>query len=117
MTVGLLLEWLSGKAGVLDGSFQYGTAFGGSKAEDMSRLLIEHGFNYQGKDYLTSGITGEAMEYYVYMGSVPDSVMQVHSRTYRLPQTGLLSAIEAYGPRQDACKGSRSTCCFDAATD
>lgn len=56
MTVGKMIELLAGKAGVLSGNLQYGTAFGGSKVEDMSRILIEKGFNYSGKDYLTSGI-------------------------------------------------------------
>ena len=36
----------------------------------MSRILIEHGFNYAGKDMLTSGITGELMEAYVYFGPI-----------------------------------------------
>lgn len=40
------------------------------KVEDMSRILIEHGFNYAGKDMLTSGITGEQMEAYVYFGPI-----------------------------------------------
>ena len=33
MTVGKLMELLGGKAGVLEGKFHYGTAFGGSKGE------------------------------------------------------------------------------------
>lgn len=36
----------------------------------MSKLLIENGFNYAGKDMLTSGITGEPMEAYVYFGPI-----------------------------------------------
>ena len=36
----------------------------------MSRILVEHGFNYAGKDMLTSGITGEPMEAYVYFGPI-----------------------------------------------
>ena len=40
------------------------------QVEDMSRTLIEHGFNYAGKDMLTSGITGEPMEAYVYFGPI-----------------------------------------------
>lgn len=70
MTVGKMLELLSGKAGVLKGELQYGTAFGGSKAEDMGRILIEHGFDYSGKDYLTSGITGEALSSYIFFGPI-----------------------------------------------
>lgn len=56
--VGKLIELLAGKAGVLDGRFHYGTAFGGSKVKDVCEDLIRHGYNYQGKDYVTSGITG-----------------------------------------------------------
>ncbi|KAI0944521.1 DNA-directed RNA polymerase III subunit [Taiwanofungus camphoratus] len=70
MTVGKMIELLAGKAGVLAGKLQYGTAFGGSKVEDMSRILIENGFSYAGKDMLTSGITGEPLEAYVYFGPI-----------------------------------------------
>lgn len=70
MTVGKMLECLSGKAGVLKGKFEYGTAFGGSKAEEMSQVLIDAGYSYAGKDYLTSGITGQPLESYVFMGPI-----------------------------------------------
>ena len=70
MTVGKLIELLAGKAGVLDGKFHYGTAFGGDKVEDISADLIRYGFNYAGKDYLTSGITGEPLSVYVFFGPV-----------------------------------------------
>ena len=70
MTVGKMLELLSGKAGVLAGELQYGTAFGGSKVEDMADILIQHGFSYSGKDFLTSGITGESLPAYVFFGPV-----------------------------------------------
>ena len=36
----------------------------------MSRLLVENGFSYAGKDMLTSGITGEPLEAYVYFGPI-----------------------------------------------
>ncbi|PWN40570.1 beta and beta-prime subunits of DNA dependent RNA-polymerase [Ceraceosorus guamensis] len=70
MTVGKMIELLAGKAGVVTGSLQYGTAFGGSKVEDVSRLLIENGYSYGGKDFLTSGISGEPLEAYVYFGPI-----------------------------------------------
>ncbi|RUP47964.1 DNA-directed RNA polymerase III subunit RPC2 [Jimgerdemannia flammicorona] len=70
MTVGKMIELLAGKAGVLKGRLQYGTAFGGSKVEDMSRILIENGFSYSGKDYVTSGITGEPLSAYIFFGPV-----------------------------------------------
>jgi len=40
------------------------------KVEDMSRILIDNGFSYAGKDMLTSGITGEPLEAYVYFGPI-----------------------------------------------
>jgi DNA-directed RNA polymerase III subunit RPC2 len=70
MTVGKMLELVSGKAGILKGNFEYGTAFGGSKLQDMSRALIEAGYSYDGKDYLTSGITGEPLPAYVFTGPI-----------------------------------------------
>ena len=70
MTVGKLIELLAGKAGVLDGKFHYGTAFGGDKVADVSEDLVRNGFNYAGKDYLTSGITGEPLSVYVFFGPV-----------------------------------------------
>ncbi|KAL3171997.1 hypothetical protein MRX96_043674 [Rhipicephalus microplus] len=45
-------------------------AFGGSKVEDVGEELIQHGFNYLGKDCLTSGITGEPLQAYIYMGPI-----------------------------------------------
>ena len=36
----------------------------------MSRILIENGFSYGGKDMLTSGITGEPLQAYVYFGPI-----------------------------------------------
>ncbi|XP_064484675.1 DNA-directed RNA polymerase III subunit RPC2-like [Ornithodoros turicata] len=70
MTVGKLMELLAGKAGVLNGKFHYGTAFGGSKVQDVGEELIRRGFNYQGKDCLTSGITGEQLSAYIYFGPI-----------------------------------------------
>ncbi|KAJ3385519.1 DNA-directed RNA polymerase III core subunit ret1 [Lobulomyces angularis] len=70
MTVGKMIELLAGKAGVLKGELQYGTCFGGSKVADMSRILIENGYNYSGKDYVTSGITGEPLQAYIFFGPV-----------------------------------------------
>jgi len=36
----------------------------------MSQILVEHGFSYSGKDCLTSGITGEPLEAYVFFGPI-----------------------------------------------
>lgn len=54
-----------------------GTAFGdqsdskhADKVEDLCQVLIEHGYNYRGKDYVTSGITGEPLEAFIFFGPV-----------------------------------------------
>lgn len=70
MTVGKMIELISGKAGVLSGTQQYGTAFGGSSVEDMGELLVKAGFSYSGKDYVTSGITGEPLPAYIFFGPI-----------------------------------------------
>ena len=68
MTVGKLIELLAGKAGLIEGKFKYGTAFGGDKVADISKILIQNGYNYLGKEFLTSGVTGEPLESYIYFG-------------------------------------------------
>ncbi|CEP64097.1 DNA-directed RNA polymerase III core subunit RET1 LALA0_S10e02190g [Lachancea lanzarotensis] len=70
MTVGKMKELVSGKAGVLNGSLEYGTCFGGSKLEDMTGILVQNGFNYSGKDMLYSGITGECLQAYIFFGPI-----------------------------------------------
>ncbi|KAI9800410.1 MAG: DNA-directed RNA polymerase III core subunit ret1 [Piccolia ochrophora] len=70
MTVGKMMELVAGKAGVLNGELQYGTAFGGSRVEDMGDILISNGFSYSGKDFMTSGITGESLPAYVFFGPI-----------------------------------------------
>ncbi|QLG70437.1 hypothetical protein HG535_0A03760 [Zygotorulaspora mrakii] len=70
MTVGKMIELVSGKAGVFNGTLEYGTCFGGSKLEDMSKILVDQGFNYSGKDMLYSGITGECLQAYIFFGPI-----------------------------------------------
>jgi DNA-directed RNA polymerase III subunit RPC2 len=89
-----MIELLAGKAGVLTGQLQYGTAFGGSKVEDMSRILIENGFSYSGKDMLTSGITGEPLEAYVYFGPI------YYQKLSKSPKRSSSSAV-AHAPLQN----------------
>lgn len=46
------------------------SAFGGSKVEDVCEELVKHGYNYLGKDFFYSGITGEPLQAYIYSGPV-----------------------------------------------
>eukprot|EP00898_Chlorokybus_atmophyticus_P001524 jgi/Chlat1/2372/Chrsp17S02643 len=75
MTVGKMIELLGSKAGVCSGKFHYGTAFGEPSGHAhtipaISSTLIAHGFSYSGKDLLYSGLTGEPLSAYIYMGPV-----------------------------------------------
>jgi hypothetical protein len=65
-----MIELLAGKAGVLEGKLKDGTAFGGEKVEVLSKILVSKGYNYSGKDLLTSGTTGETLNCYVFSGPV-----------------------------------------------
>jgi DNA-directed RNA polymerase III subunit RPC2 len=72
MTVGKLLECLTGKASVIHGRKRYGfgDAFRSHPVEEMSKVLVDHGFSWEGKDYFTSGITGEPLEAYIFNGPI-----------------------------------------------
>lgn len=72
MTVGKLFECLTGKASVVAGRREYGfgDAFRSHPVEEMGKVLIEHGFSWEGKDYFTSGITGEPHEAYLFNGPI-----------------------------------------------
>ena len=68
--VGKMIELIAGKAAVLDGKLRHGTAFGGDSVDACSEVLVRHGFSYHGKDYMTSGITGEPMGAYIFCGPI-----------------------------------------------
>ena len=70
MTVGKMIELISGKAGVLNGTIRDGSAFAGDKVSDMCQMLQDYGYSYSGKDLVTSGITGKSMQCYIFMGPV-----------------------------------------------
>jgi hypothetical protein len=79
----------------------------------MSRILIENGFNYAGKDMLTSGITGEQMEAYVYFGPI---YYQKLSRSFSpVPGGTLLTRYRTHGHGQDARSCTWSTSYTDSA--
>merc|ERR1712182_129367 len=65
-----MLELMGSKAAVCDGRFRDGTAFAGDPVHELSSTLVDHGFSYNGKDFLTCGLTGEPLEAYIFMGPV-----------------------------------------------
>jgi DNA-directed RNA polymerase III subunit RPC2 len=74
MTVGKLMELIGGKVHVLDGKQKYGTAFGGDKITDLCESLLKNGYNYEGKEYLTSGITGRSSYFLKFFWLSIDSI-------------------------------------------
>ncbi len=70
MTVGKMIELISGKAGVLTGELKYGTAFSGDPVDEMGKILVQHGYSFDGKDLLMSGITGEMLPCFVFSGPI-----------------------------------------------
>ncbi|KAJ4153695.1 hypothetical protein LMH87_010170 [Akanthomyces muscarius] len=72
MTVGKLLECLTGKASIVHGrpDYGFGDAFRSHPLEEMSQVLLDHGFSWEGKDYFTSGLTGEPLEAYIFNGPI-----------------------------------------------
>ena len=64
------MELLGSKAAALDGHLRDGSAFSGDPVEMLSQILSEHGHHYRGKEILTSGVTGEPMEAYIFFGPI-----------------------------------------------
>ncbi|KAK9056089.1 hypothetical protein SSX86_027177 [Deinandra increscens subsp. villosa] len=74
-SVGKMIELVGSKAAASCAKFHYGSAFGepsghADKVEDISETLVKHGFCYNGKDFLYSGITGEPLQAYIFMGPI-----------------------------------------------
>jgi len=70
MTVGYLIELLSGKVGCLTGKIMDGTGFSGQKVEDLEKQLEELGFRADGKETVYNGITGKMMNVKIYLGNM-----------------------------------------------
>eukprot|EP00981_Chlorochromonas_danica_P006492 scaffold1403_cov180-Ochromonas_danica.AAC.19 len=73
MTVGKMIELVSGKAAVFEGRQGYGSAFGeefgnADRVEKVCAELVKNGYSYVGKDLVTSGITGLPLETFIFMG-------------------------------------------------
>jgi DNA-directed RNA polymerase II subunit RPB2 len=71
MTISLLLELISGKAGAFSGEIQDSTAFehsGDEIVEKMGNILQEYGLESTGDEYLTNGMTGEVLKSKIFMG-------------------------------------------------
>jgi len=70
MTVGKMIELVSGKAAILEGTFADATSFKNNEVEQTCEILVKNGYSYSGKDIFTSGTTGEQFEAYIFYGPV-----------------------------------------------
>ncbi|HLD57136.1 MAG TPA: DNA-directed RNA polymerase subunit B [archaeon] len=68
MTVGQLLEIVSGKTAALNGNKINATAFSDTKEEDVRKTLLSLGFRDDGKQMLYDGRTGKAYEAMIFTG-------------------------------------------------
>src|SRR3989344_1989362 len=70
MTVGYLLELISGKIGCLKGEIMNGTSFEKRDIKALENELKSLGFRYDGKETMYHGITGKRMEAKIYIGNM-----------------------------------------------
>ena len=70
MTIGQLKETLLGKVLVELGLFGDGTSFGDLSVDEISKKLLELGYEAHGNELLYSGLSGEQIECNVFMGPV-----------------------------------------------
>ena len=67
------------------------------RVEDISQLLVEGGYSYHGKDYLTSGITGEGLG--VYLACVNVYCVPSIYRPPPLPSTPCIATSSTPSPK------------------
>ena len=70
MTVGYLLELMSGKIASLSGQVVDGTSFSERKIEDLENQMKDLGFRYDGKETMYNGVTGKMMKARIYIGNM-----------------------------------------------
>ena len=70
MTLGQILESMSGKIGCLQGQPIDATPFSGKKLEDMFQELHELGFKYSGRETMYNGVTGHKYDVDLFVGVV-----------------------------------------------
>jgi DNA-directed RNA polymerase subunit B len=70
MTVGQLIESITGKAAALAGRYVDGSAFSGEKVDDVRDILIAHGFKPNGREVMYDGKTGRRFTAEIFIGLV-----------------------------------------------
>jgi len=70
MTIGQILEMIAGKAASVDGRQEDATPFCGVTEEELFKTLHTHGFQYNGRETMYSGITGEKLKTDIFIGVI-----------------------------------------------
>ncbi len=70
MTFNQLIEFITGKAGALEGKFMDGTPFEGDPVKEATEILKKHGFRSSGKERMYDGRTGRAYEVEIFTGVI-----------------------------------------------
>ena len=70
MTVGMMMESITGKAAALRGKKVDASAFVGEKMEDVKDVMEKAGFKYSGKEIMYDGRTGKPFPVEVFIGVV-----------------------------------------------
>ena len=70
MTVGYLLELLTGKIGCLNGKTIDGTSFSTMNIKEIEKNLLDLGFRPDGKETLYDGLTGKPLEAKIFIGNI-----------------------------------------------
>jgi len=70
MTVGMMMESITGKAAALRGSKFDGSAFVGEKIDQVKDVMKDAGFKYSGKEIMYDGRTGKPFPVEVFIGIV-----------------------------------------------
>ena len=70
MTVGMMMESITGKAAAIRGKKVDASAFVGEKMEDVKEVMKDAGFEYSGKEIMYDGKTGKKFPVEVFIGVV-----------------------------------------------
>ncbi len=70
MTFNQLIEFVTGKAGLLAGKYMDGTPFGDDPFKEAKEILIKHGFKPTGKEVMYDGMSGQKFEVEIFMGVI-----------------------------------------------
>ncbi|MEM2141666.1 MAG: DNA-directed RNA polymerase subunit B [Candidatus Thorarchaeota archaeon] len=70
MTIGQIMEMIAGKAGCMEGKQQDATPFCGVTEDELFRVLQSHGFQYNGREVMYSGVTGEKLKTDIFIGVI-----------------------------------------------